>query len=128
MRKLLLLLFTALAASAQTVGRLDPAIQKMVGEISRDRIAATMQKLASFDTPGNFSDPDQRDLGVGAAPPWVLDQFKSYSPSLDVSFDPYKVKRQGTRILRDVEVVNVVAVLPGTTQPDKRIIVSAHYD
>jgi Zn-dependent M28 family amino/carboxypeptidase len=38
------------------------------------------------------------------------------------------VKKQGTRIQRDVEVVNVVAVLPGTTQPEKRLIVSGHYD
>src|SRR6185312_6887841 len=30
--------------------------------------------------------------------------------------------------LRDVEVVNVVAVLPGVTHPEKRLIVGAHYD
>jgi hypothetical protein len=121
-------LLAASSLSAQTIGRPDPAIQKMLGEISRDRIAATMQKLASFDTRGNFSDPNQKDRGIGAARRWILDQFKSYSPRLDVSFDPYKVKKQGTRILRDVEVVNVVATLPGTTQPEKRLIVGAHYD
>jgi hypothetical protein len=118
----------AAALPAQTIGRPDPAIQKMLAGISRDRIAATMQKLASFDTRGNFSDPDQEDRGIGAARRWILDQFKSYSPRLDVSFDPYNVRKQGTRILRDVEVVNVVAVLPGTTQSEKRIIVGAHYD
>jgi hypothetical protein len=116
------------ALPAQTVGRPDPAIQKMLSEISRDRIASTMQKLASFETRGNFSDPDQKDRGIGAARRWIFDQFKSYNPRLEVSFDPYKVKKQGTRILRDVEVVNVVAVLPGTTQPDRRLIVGAHYD
>lgn len=127
-----LLLSVALAAPtplrAQPVGRPDPAIQKMVAEVSRDRIAATMQKLASFGTRGNFSDPDRDDRGIGAARRWISDQFRNYSPRLEVSFDPYKVQKQGTRILRDVEVVNVVAVLPGTTQPDKRIIVSGHYD
>jgi hypothetical protein len=133
MRLLISLLIAASALPAQglmgqTIGRPDPAIQKMLSEISRDRIAATMQKLASFDTRGNFSDPDQKDRGIGAARRWIFDQFKSYSPRLDVAFDPYKVKKQGTRILRDVEVVNVVAVLPGTSQPDKRLIVSAHYD
>ncbi|HWF08398.1 MAG TPA: M20/M25/M40 family metallo-hydrolase [Bryobacteraceae bacterium] len=121
-------LLLATALSAQTVGQPDPAIRKMVGEISRDRIAATMQKLAAFDTRGNFTDANQKDRGIGAARRWIFDQFKAYSPRLDVSFDPYKVKKQGTRILRDVEVVNVVAVLPGTTQPEKRIIVGGHYD
>jgi hypothetical protein len=128
MRLPIFVLVLASALSGQIVGRPDPAIQKMLSEISRDRIAATMQKLASFETRGNFSDPDQKDRGIGAARRWILDEFKSYSPRLDVAFDPYKVKKQGTRILRDVEVVNVVAVLPGTTQPEKRVIVSAHYD
>ena len=114
--------------AAQTIGRPDPAIQKMIGEVSRDRIAATMQKLASFETRGNFSDPSQTTRGIGAARRWIFDEFKSYSPRLEVSFDPYNVKKQGTRILRDVEVVNVIAVLPGTTQPDRQIIVSGHYD
>jgi hypothetical protein len=120
----------ALAASAlrgQSIGRPDPAIRKMLDEISRERIAADMQKLASFDTRGNFSDPDQKDRGIGAARRWIFDRFKSYSPRLDIAFDPYKVRQQGTRIRRDVEVVNVVAILPGTTQPEKRLIVGAHY-
>src|SRR5450631_3306223 len=69
---------------AQTIGRPDPVIQKMLGEISRDRIAATMQKLASFETRGNFSDPEQKDRGNGAARRWILEQFKSYSPRLEV--------------------------------------------
>jgi hypothetical protein len=120
--------FAMTALSGQSIGSPDPAIQKMLSEISRERISATMQKLAAFDTRGNFSDPDQQDRGIGAARRWIFDQFKSYGSRLDVSFDPHKVKKQGTRILRDVDVVNVVAVLPGTTQPDEQVIVSAHYD
>jgi hypothetical protein len=128
MRLPIFVLVVASALPGQTVGRPDPVIRKMLSEISRDRIADTMQKLASFETRGNFSDRNQKDRGIGAARRWIFDQFTSYSPRLDVAFDPYKVKKQGTRILRDVEVVNVVAVLPGTTQPEKRIIVGAHYD
>jgi hypothetical protein len=123
-----LLLCGATALSAQTVARIDPEIQKMVKEISQDNLAATMKKLASFETRGNFSDPTQKNRGIGAARQWIYGQFRSYSPKLEVSFDPYKVKKQGTRILRDVEVVNVIAVLPGTTHPEQRVIVSSHYD
>src|ERR1700691_4184204 len=112
MRLSILLLLIVSSTPAQNIGRPDPAIQKMLGEISRDRIAVTMEKLASFETRGNFSDPDQKDRGIGAARRWIFDQFKGYNPRLDVSFDPYKVKKQGTRILRDVAVVKVVAYLP----------------
>ena len=126
-RLLTLVLITVLAAPAQST-KPDPTIQKIVSEVSADSIAETLQKLVSFDTRGNFSDPTQTTRGIGAARQWIYDQFRGYSPRLEVSFDPHNVKKQGTRILRDVDVVNVVAVLPGTTQPEKRIIVSGHYD
>jgi hypothetical protein len=117
----------AVALSAQAA-TLDPTIQKIVHDISQERIADTMKKLTSFETRGNFSDPTQQNRGIGAARRWIYDQFRGYDSRLEVSFDSYKVKKQGTRILRDVEVVNVVAVLPGTTQPERRVIVSGHYD
>ncbi|HYA17415.1 MAG TPA: M20/M25/M40 family metallo-hydrolase [Bryobacteraceae bacterium] len=127
MRLFFFLLASSLAASAQNA-KPDPEIQKIVSEISTDRIAANLKSLTSFETRGNFSDPSQTSRGIGAARRWIFDQFKSYSPRLEVAFDPWKVKKQGTRILRDVEVVNVIAVLPGTTEPEKRIIVGGHYD
>jgi hypothetical protein len=117
----------ALTLSAQ-VDKIDPTIQKIVSEVSQEHIADSLEHLTGFETRGNFSDPTQQNRGIGAARQWIYEQFRSYSPRLEVSFDPYKVKKQGTRIQRDVEVVNVVAVLPGTTQPEKRLIVSGHYD
>ena len=121
-----LLFCAALALSAQ-IAKIDPRITRIVSEISSDRVGANMQKLASFETRGNFTDPTAQNRGIGAARRWIYDEFRSYSPKLEVSFDPFKVKAKG-RIFRDVEVVNVVAVLPGTTQPEKRIIISGHYD
>ena len=121
-----LLLCAPLALSAQ-IAKIDPVITRIVSEISSDRVGANMRKLASFETRGNFTDPSQQNRGIGAARRWIYDEFRSYSPKLEVSFDPFQVKAKG-RIFRDVEVVNVVAVLPGTTQPEKRIIISGHYD
>jgi hypothetical protein len=112
---------------AQTGGKLDPTVQKVVAEVSTERVAAIMNKLESFETRGDFTDPAQPNRGIGAARRWISDQFKSFSPRLQVSFDSYNVKQQG-RIFRDVELVNVVAVLPGTTQAEERVIVSGHYD
>lgn len=121
------LLLGLLAWSAQA-GVIDPNIEKIVREVSPERIANTMEKLASFETRGDFTNPAQENRGIGAARRWIYEQFRGYNPRLEVSFDSWKVKKQGTRILRDVDVVNVVAVLPGTTQAAKRIIVSGHYD
>ena len=113
------LLFSAASLSAQTVAP-DPAVQKMVAAISPDRITAVVKTLAGFETRGNFSDPNQKTRGIGAARRWIFAQFHGYSPRLEVSYD---VEKQGT-----ADIVSVIAVLPGTAQPEKRIIVGAHYD
>ena len=52
--------------------------------------------------------------------------MKSYSPRLEVSFDTYRIPRQGDRVTREVELRNVMAVLPGRTP--RRFYVSGHYD
>lgn len=108
-------------------GKPDPQVQKLVSEVSKDRIGATMKRLGDFGTRSVFSDTDEPNHGIKAARTWVYNELKSYSPRLEVSYDPWKVKKQ-PRIFRDVELVNVVAVLPGTTQPEKQIIISGHYD
>ncbi|MFY9610907.1 MAG: M20/M25/M40 family metallo-hydrolase [Blastocatellia bacterium] len=109
--------------------RLDPKIQKIVSEVSVDRIASILRKLESFETRNTFSDPSQRNRGIGAARQWIFDQLKSYSPRLDVSFDTHMIPKGG-RVWKDVELRNVVAVLPGKMQQaaDRWIVISGHYD
>jgi hypothetical protein len=107
--------------------RLDPTIQEIVSKISQDRIVEVLKKMESFGTRNTMSDPNQPDRGVGAARRWIFDQFKSYSPRLEVSFDTYAVPKSG-RVFRDVEIRNVMAVLPGKTDPDRWIIIGGHYD
>src|SRR4029077_8656493 len=100
-----LLIIIALSAQGAT---LDPNIEKVVHDVSQDQIADTLKKLTSFETRGNFTDPAQEGRGIGAARRWIYEQLRSYDPRLEVSLDTWKVAKQGTRILRDVEVVNVV--------------------
>jgi len=115
-----LLLLAAASLSAQTVPPPDPIVQKIVGEISPDRIAASIKKLAGFETRGNYSNPSQKTRGIGAARLWIFAQLQGYSQQLRVTYD---VGRK-----RGTDVASVVAILPGSAQPEKRIIVSAHYD
>ncbi|MGH9718665.1 MAG: M28 family peptidase [Bryobacteraceae bacterium] len=105
----------------------NPAVSKVVGEVSQDRIAEIMKKLESFETRHTFSATDHPARGIGAARRWIYEQFRSYSPRLEVRLDTYNIKRQ-QRISRDVELANVVAVLPGKLQPERQVIISGHYD
>ena len=57
----------------------------------------------------------------------IRDEMASYSPRLEVRLDEHDVKNGG-RVIRDVRLMNVVAVLPGTTQKDRQILITGHYD
>lgn len=105
----------------------NPTVKKIVDEVSEERIGQIMKKLESFGTRNIFSDDNDPAHGIGAARHWIYDQFTSYSPRLQVRFDTYRVKKKG-RIVRDVELHNVVAVLPGKLNPERQFIISGHYD
>ena len=105
-------------------------MKQIVDAISEQRIAAISQKLESFGTRYVLSAQDDPVHGIGAAKRWIHDELQSYSPRLEVSYQNFSVKkgaRQG-QIIRDVELSNVVAVLPGTIHKDHYVLVTAHYD
>jgi hypothetical protein len=104
----------------------DPRIAGLLAEVSPARLEATLKKLESFQTRHLLSSTDTPGRGIGAARQWILDEMKSYSPRLEVSFDTYRIPKQGDRVTREVEVRNVMAVLPGRTA--RRFYVSGHYD
>jgi hypothetical protein len=127
---MLISLCGSFAASAQ-YKTVNPQVSKIVSEISEERITATLKKLESFGTRNIGSSQDDPNRGVGAARKWIYAEFRSYSPRLEVSYDQYRLKKStaaGSRIPNDVDLYNVVAVLPGTTNREQRVIVSAHYD
>ena len=109
--------------------KVDPVIQKIVSEISEERIANILRKLESFETRNTLSDPTQTNRGIGIARQWICDQFKSYSPRLEVQFDTHQIPKGG-RVWKDIELRNVVAILPGKMPQatNRWILISGHYD
>ena len=118
-----------LGAGSRTVfaqaADLDPRIVTLVSTVSEERLGAILKKLESFETRSTLSSTTSATRGIGAARQWILDEMKRYSPALQVSFDTYQVAPQG-RITRNVELRNVMAILPGRSP--RRIYVSGHYD
>jgi len=107
---------------------INPKIQEILEQISEARIKAILEKLEGFGTRNTMSTQDDPVRGVGAARTWILDEFKRYSPKLQVRFEKFRVKKQGQRVFKDVDLWNVIAVLPGTRMPETQILVSGHYD
>jgi Zn-dependent M28 family amino/carboxypeptidase len=108
-------------AQAPPLHSLDPRIQRTIGEVSEANIAASMKKLESFGT------RNPHMPGSEAARAWIVEQFKGYSPKLEVKLDKHPVKKGG-RFARDLDVVNIVATLPGKSEKDRHVIVGGHYD
>ena len=126
-----LLLFTAfcsfqsLAQAPPT--RLNPAVKQIVDQVSEERISATMKRLGEFGTRYVGSEQDSETRGIGAAQRWIEAQFKSCSPKLQVSLDKFSVKKS-QRLPKDVDLANIVAVLPGTTDKERYVVIGGHYD
>src|SRR3954468_24245364 len=112
-------------APQPTAGSIDPRIAKLVESVSEQRLQQLLTKLVSFGTRNTLSDQASTTRGIGAARQWIYDELKRTSPKLQVSFDTHQIPARG-RITRDVELRNVMAILPGRTP--RRIYVSGHYD
>jgi hypothetical protein len=115
----------AVVAQSGTPVDLDPRIEALVAAVSQDRLEQLLKVLVSFGTRNTLSEATSATRGIGAARQWILDELTRTSAKLHVSFDTYQIP-MGGRITRDVELRNVLAVLPGRSP--RRIYVSAHYD
>jgi hypothetical protein len=119
------LLFTTGSRASSAPDR-NPRIEALLSAVSADRLAASVTTLAAFGTRQLYSDTTSNTRGIGAAREWIRQQFIDASPRLQVAFDTYQVAAQGGRLPRDVELRNVVAILPGKTP--RRLYVTGHYD
>jgi Peptidase family M28 len=115
------------AAAQAPVAGLNPTVKQIVDQVSQERIGAIMKHLGEYGTRYVGSEQDSETRGIGAAQRWIEKEFKSYSPKLEVSLDHFSVKKS-QRVAKDVELANVVAVLPGTVDKDRYVIIGGHYD
>lgn len=122
-------LVVAALAAACTRSRddapLDGRIEGALGQISDQRLRATIERLASFGTRHTLSDTASTTHGIGAAQRWIAGELGESSPKLQVSVETHDVTAEG-RIVRDTQVRNIIALLPGRTP--RRVYVTAHYD
>lgn len=113
------------AGTGQGTEGIDPRIMEILKEISPENMAEYLRALTDFDTRHTMSVDLGRERGIVPAREYILEQFKAFSPRLEASLDCYQIPAQG-RIPGEVELCNVMAVLPGRSE--RRVYVSGHYD
>jgi len=123
----------AAPAKGPDTTRHQAQVDKLVKQISPQRIEAYIAKLVSFETRHTMSDTTSDTRGIGAARRWIKSELERCGAGangrLQVAFDSH-IAPISARISKPTEIVNVVATLPGTqdASKDRLYVVSGHYD
>ena len=134
---LLLLAPSAAMAQAAVPPRVpsfeDPRIHAIVDSASAERIERDIRTLAGFGTRHTMSDTLSATRGIGAARRWIHAEFtriaRACGGCLEVRWVSDIVKGDPqSRIKEDVNIVNVVAIQRGTTDPGRYVLLSGDID
>ncbi|HEY1878046.1 MAG TPA: M28 family peptidase, partial [Rhizomicrobium sp.] len=132
MRGLVFVLPLLLAAPAlgQPVLAPHPELSALAAQVSAERERATDTRLVAFGTRHSLSDVNSETRGIGAARRWVQAQFSDISKSCGGCLEIQTPSQTftGARIPIPTEVMDVLAVQRGTSDPGRVIVISAHVD
>ena len=111
----------------------DPRLHEIVGAVSPRRLEADLRRLVGFGTRHTLSDTASEVRGIGAARRWAFAELQKISAAcggcLEVRYVSETIKAgTNARIPRDVEIVNVVALQRGGSDPDRFTLMTAHLD
>lgn len=121
--------FLTLISSATRAS--EAQMHDIVAAVSADRIQASIETLVGFGTRHTLSETRSDVRGIGAARRWIEAEFNRISDDCGGCLEVFTVAGvvSGTdRIPDPVEVVNVVAILRGTEDPNRLTIMSGDID
>jgi Zn-dependent M28 family amino/carboxypeptidase len=130
---MVLLTLFALAAQAQSPAppTVDPRVRDLVRAVSAERLRADLTTLVGFGTRHTLSDTVSPTRGIGAARRWIKAEFERIAAACGGCLEVFYVEQvyDGLpRVPRPTNVVSVVAVQRGTTDPQRFLVMSGHFD
>ena len=111
----------------------DLRMYQIIEDVSAERIEQDIRTLAGFGTRNTMSDTVSDTRGIGAARRWIKAEFDKISEEcggcLEVFYQHNPTEKEdGSRIVKDVDIVNVVAIQRGTEHPNRMIMMSGDID
>jgi Zn-dependent M28 family amino/carboxypeptidase len=124
------------AASGATVAqdavqpREQAALHALASAPSEARLHDTIAHLVGFGTRHTLSDTKSDKRGIGAARRWVKAQFEAISRECGGCIEVVTPSQvfSGERIPKPAEVMDVVAIKRGSSDPRRVIVMSGHLD
>ena len=127
----LLLLTLGLVSLSNAAAAAPTPLREIATATSAARIGADVQTLVDFGTRHTLSDTTSNSRGIGAARRWVKAEFEAISAACGGCLE-VRVQRQvfsgEKRIPEPTEVVNIIAILKGKTDPSRYVIMSGDID
>ncbi|RHW75509.1 M28 family metallopeptidase [Colwellia sp. RSH04] len=127
--------FTTLSLLQHKPAHSEPLEQKklhtIVESISAKNIEKDITKLVGFGTRHTLSDTKSDTRGIGAARRWIKAEFDRISNDCNNCLEVYfqsKIIADEKRIPDATDVVSVIAILKGVTDPDRYVVMSGDID
>lgn len=119
------------SVTAQVQNQDQPALHAIAADISPQRIKQDITTLVNFGTRHTLSETQSDTRGIGAARRWIKREFDQISAQcggcLEVYYQSATISGE-KRIPNPVEVVSVIAIQRGTTDPERYVVMSGDID
>jgi len=118
------------AADSQAPSNDHPLLREIAADVSPDELHSTIEHLVGFGTRHTLSDTASDTRGIGAARRWVKARFEAIGAACGgcLRIETPTDVVSGERIPSPTEIMDVLAVLPGTSDPSRVVVISAHLD
>ena len=121
----------AMAADAPPPPTEHAELRAIVAAVEASQLQATLTTLVGFGTRHTLSDTQSATRGIGAARRWVQARFQQISKDCGGCLEvitPAQVFSGERMPKHGAEVMDVVAIQKGTSDPGRYVVMTAHLD
>lgn len=107
-----------------------PLLRQVAAAVDAAELRASVVKLVGFGTRHTMSETRSATRGIGAARRWVQSRFAALSAQCGQCLEVVTPARTvtGARLPQPTEVVDVVAIQRGSSDPQRVVLVTGHLD
>ena len=108
----------------------QPLLRTIAADVDPKALESTIRSLVGFGTRHTLSDTKSDKRGIGAARRWTKARFEAISKDCGgcLTIETPSQTVTGRRVPNPTEVMDVLAIQKGTTDPDRVIIIAGHID
>ncbi|MDQ6628389.1 MAG: M20/M25/M40 family metallo-hydrolase [Pseudomonadota bacterium] len=115
---------------ASSTAAVTARTQEIVARVDPAELRATIEKLVSFGTRHTLSETKSETRGIGAARRWVASRFAAISRDCGGCLSVVTPSQtfSDKRMPQPTEVMDVVAIQRGSSDPDRVVVIAGHLD